>query len=249
MVLVAAPVKLAAPRATCVGLAPALCDVYLDHFVSMLSASGPVRITTAKDVAQLLGLERQKQLLGCADSDSSCTAELAGALGVDGLLTASLAKTGGGYLATLRVLRTRDGTVWTQASSRLASEEALQAWLDDTARAFAPRLAPPAPGLERWVPAIAGGACLVAGGGLFAWSKADAASLQGRDTGLTPAQLTEAAARGKVTQPLGLALLGAGAAGVAASLLWVALAPSAPAQVALVPTPGGAVLTVGGPLP
>lgn len=249
VVLVAAPLKLAAPGATCVGLAPALCEVYLEHFVAVLSASGRLRVTTAKDVAELLGLERQQQLLGCADSGTSCTAELAGALGVDGVLTASVAKTGASYLATLRVLRSRDGAAWAQASSRLASEEALQAWLDDTARAFERRLAPAAPGLERWVPGLAGGACLVAGVALFSWSKVDAASLQDQANGLAPGQLRDVVARGKVTQPLGLALMGAGAAGLAASLLWVALAPSAPAQVALVPAPGGAVLTVGGQLP
>lgn len=250
LLLAAAPVKLAVPGVACVGLEQGLCDVYLEHFVSMLSADGRVRATTSKDIAGMLGLERQKQLLGCSDSSGTCIAELAGALGVDGLLNASVARTDSGFLVNLRVLHARDGAVWVQATGRPSSDEALQSWLDEQATRFASQLAGEPEGrLVRWAPALAGGVVLVAGGALFGWSKADAGQLKDTTNALTPDQLSALAERGKVTQPLGVALMGVGAAGIAASLLWVALAPDAPAQVALVPTPGGAALTVGGRLP
>jgi hypothetical protein len=251
VVLTVAPVKLAAPGVSCVGLEQGLCDVYLEHFVSVLSADGKVRITTAKDVAQLLGMERERQLLGCSDARGSCIAELAGALGVDGIVSASVAKTDSGFLVNLRVLHAADGSVWVQATGKSSSDDELQSWLDAQARNFESQLAglPVGGALVRWTPAIAGGVVLVAGGVLFGWSKADAGQLTDSTNGLNAQQLSALAARGKVTQPLGAALMGVGAAGIAASLLWVALAPGAPAQVALVPTPGGAVFTLGGALP
>ncbi len=251
MLLAASPVTLAAPGVTCVGMERSLCEVYLEHFVSVLSANGRVRVTTAKDVAQVLGLERQKQLLGCS-SAGSCIVELAGALGVEGLVSASIAKTESGFLVNLRVIRSGDGSAWVQATKAVPSEEALQAYLEGQAEAFEAQLTSGtsgSPGLARWVPAIAGGACVVAGGVLFGWSKADAAALVDRGNALTPDQLASTAARGKVMQPLGIALMGVGAAGVAASLVWAGLAPAAPAQVALVPAPGGAVLSFGGRWP
>lgn len=249
LLLAAEPVKLAAPGVICVGLEQRLCDAYLEHFVSLLSAGGRVRVTTAQDIAQLLGLEREKQLLGC--EASGCVTELSGALGVDGVITASLARTDSGRLVTLRIIHAHDGSVWVQGTSRVDDDEALERYLEEEAAAFAAQLAP-APGgggLVRWAPAIAGGACLVAGGVLFGWSKADAALLADPTKALRADEVSTIASRGKVTQPAGALLLGAGAAGVAASLLWVTLAPAAPAQVSLVPAAGGATLTVGGPLP
>jgi hypothetical protein len=250
VVLTVSPVKLAAPGITCVGLEQGLCEVYLEHFVSILSADGRVRITTSKDVAQLLGFERERQLLGCGEARGSCLAELAGALGVDGLVSASVAKTDSGFLVNLRVLHAADGTVWVQATGKASGDEEVQAWLEAQARAFEAQLAgTPGGSLMRWSPALAGGLVLVGGAVLFGWSKADAGQLTDTTNALSPQQLSIIAARGKVMQPLGIALMSVGATGIAASLLWVALAPEAPAQVAVVPTQGGAVFTVGGVLP
>ena len=52
----------------------------------------------------MLGLERQKQLLGCADS-SACVTEIAAALGTDAVLIGDVALFGKRYVATLKVLR------------------------------------------------------------------------------------------------------------------------------------------------
>src|SRR5881398_1613253 len=51
---------------------------------------GKFEVISSSDVTQLLGFERQRQLLGC--KEDSCLAELGGALGVDYLVTSQLGK-------------------------------------------------------------------------------------------------------------------------------------------------------------
>ena len=254
LLLSAAPVKLAAPGFACEGAGERLCSAYLERFSTLLG-SPQVKVTTAGDVASVLGLERQKQLLGC--SESGCLAELAGALGVDGLLTGSLVKTSAGWLVTLKVVRTRDGGTWLTATTRARTEEELQGFLDRTAGEFrgqlqlgAPGLpavaaapAPPSP-LVPWIPAMAGGAVLLGGVGLFVASKVDAGTLKGVGTLLPPEQVTALARRGALTETLGLVLGGVGLAGIAASLTWVQAGTQL--QAAAVPLSGGGAVVVGG---
>src|SRR5262245_17099819 len=83
----AAPVKLASPGLTGLGLSRELASFYSAHL-----AQHELKVVTNTEMAQLLGLERQKQLLGCASDASSCMAELANALGVDGIITGSIGK-------------------------------------------------------------------------------------------------------------------------------------------------------------
>lgn len=61
-----------------------------------------VQLITQDEIASLLGLERQKQLLGC--SAESCMAELGGALGVDRLVTGTLNKLGETWMFSLKAL-------------------------------------------------------------------------------------------------------------------------------------------------
>jgi len=254
LVLAAGPVKLAAPGFACEGAGEKLCAAYLERFSTLLGGAA-VKVTTASDVASVLGLERQKQLLGC--SESGCLAELAGALGVDGLLTGSLVKTSAGWLATLKVVRTRDGATWVQATARPRTEEELQGFLDRTAGEFRAQLPSGAPGLPGvvaapagpsplvpWIPAIAGGAVLLGGVGLFVASKVDAGSLKDVGTLLPPEQVRAVASRGAVEQTLGLVLGGVGLAAIAASLTWVQAGGQL--QAGLVPVPGGGAVVVGG---
>src|SRR5438128_1810620 len=60
-------------------------DFFREYLAQSLGDHG-FDVITAKQMAAVIGLERQKQLLGCADSSSSCLAELAGALGAELLL-------------------------------------------------------------------------------------------------------------------------------------------------------------------
>jgi len=61
------------------------------------------------DIAQLLGHERNKTLLGC--EGDSCLAELGGALGVDYLVAGKLANVEGTLILTLKLLDTKKAKV------------------------------------------------------------------------------------------------------------------------------------------
>jgi hypothetical protein len=61
-----------------------------------------VQLITQDEIAALLGLERQKSLLGCGDD--KCMAEVGGALGVDRLVTGRLSKVGETWLFNLKAL-------------------------------------------------------------------------------------------------------------------------------------------------
>lgn len=246
-------VKLAAPGLSCTGIEAGICDSYLERFATMLGRTG-VKVTTSSDLARMLGFERQKQLMGC-DDGTSCIAELAGGLGIDAMLGGSLAKTEAGYTVTFRVIRARDGRLVATASERRPDAASLEAWLDEEA----PRLAlqvklafglqpaeayvEPMDPTVRWIPAMVGGAMLLAGVTTFAVGKSDAIALRGG--GLTREQIDFAAARGATLQPAGLVLIGGGAVLAASSVLWVALA-SGDAPVAVVPLRDGAAVSFGG---
>lgn len=60
-------------------------------------------VRSSKEVQTLLGLERQKQMLGCAD-ETACLAEVAGALGARFVLSGSLAKLGETYQLSLQTM-------------------------------------------------------------------------------------------------------------------------------------------------
>ncbi|MBL8917493.1 MAG: hypothetical protein JNJ54_01415 [Myxococcaceae bacterium] len=64
-------------------------------------------VTGQDDIRAALGLDRQRQLMGCGDG--SCSVELAGALDADRVLHGSLSKVGNSWLLTLSLSNTRTG--------------------------------------------------------------------------------------------------------------------------------------------
>ncbi|MBL8915581.1 MAG: hypothetical protein JNM17_33090 [Archangium sp.] len=252
------PVKLAVPGLSLSGIESRLGEAYVERFATLLGKDPRLKVTTRRDIESVLGIERQKQMLGCSDGSSTCLAELAGGLGVDAVLSGSLAKTGNSYIVTLRVVRTKDGTEVASSSERPRGDDALGEWFeaeaprlaDEIARSFG--LSAPVVEtkeglhLERWVPAIAGVGCLAAGIGLQVAARSDAANL---NQGTVP--LAEAPAvveRGKATETASWVLLGAGVAAIAASVTWF-IVGSAPAKLAVVPNSGGVFVSVEVTLP
>lgn len=135
LVLAAAPIKLAASEWCSAGLDPVLASTLEGRFFDLLHANG-LDVTSPKDVSAVLGLERQKQLMGCS-GEASCLAELGGALGVDGILYGCVVKAGSGFTATLRAISTKSAQPISSFSERLKNEDALQDWLDAKAKAMA----------------------------------------------------------------------------------------------------------------
>ncbi|MEW5847516.1 MAG: hypothetical protein AB2A00_01835 [Myxococcota bacterium] len=63
------------------------------------------RVVSMQETETLLSVERQRSLMGC--TDASCTAELAGALGVDYVLSGSLGRLGPTWLVSASLLHAR----------------------------------------------------------------------------------------------------------------------------------------------
>ena len=250
-----APLRLAAPGFTFVHLDPKLGEVYLDRFVNLLGEQGVTAITST-DIAQVLGVERQKALMGCTDS-SGCAVELAGALGVDAILVGSLAKGDAGYTVNLRILKASSGAPIATASARVPTESALQDWFDAQARDLPPRLraelglapisleAKPTGAIApvvRWIPAMVGAAAIAAGG-ISLWRSYDAAA-QLRSGRLTSMGQREAIAAGSLEQNLAIVGFSVGGGLIATSIIWALVSNAAPPPaLSVAPIPGG--LTVG----
>lgn len=249
--LTQAPVTLASPSFSSTGVDAPLVAAWQDRFVSRVSGPG-VRITTSRDIQTMLGLERQRELLGCTSEGTSCLAELAGALGVELLLTGSIVKSDSGYLASIRVLKTQNGESVFSPSERFRTEDALLDWLDETAEALRRKLVPeaaPSP-VTKWIPAIAGAGLLVGSGVCFGLSGARYGALTGANP--PPVEAISSVRReGETLQWVGVSLAAAGGVAVLSSIIWAAVAP-APArsvQVSLAPLNGGAVVGFSGALP
>lgn len=96
-------VRVAAPGLRAAGLAQSDADRVVAAFARELEAEA-LEVTTAQEIADRVGRERQQQLLGCEADASSCLAEISSALDADAVLTGSVAKIGTRYLANLKVL-------------------------------------------------------------------------------------------------------------------------------------------------
>lgn len=109
-----------------------------------LSQRGFFEVVTSADIQTLLGVERQKQLVGCSDG-SSCTAELAGAMGSRFVLSGSVTKLGSAVQLSMQMLDTAKAQPVAR-SVRLANDvEALAAQLPWALAEATATPAPPAP--------------------------------------------------------------------------------------------------------
>jgi TolB-like protein len=210
-----------------------------------LSRRGFFEVISSSDIRTLLGVERQRQLLGCGDS--SCTAELSGALGARFVLQSSLTRLGDSLQLSLQMLDSaRAQTV--ARSVRLATD--VKQLADVLPWALAEATAtplPPAPSKVLPWTLIGLGATAFAGGGVVAidgFSRDRALKAELRDvTGVFRTrdvylEEIEVIARNKA---IGLSLVAGGAALLGLGIL---LYPKDPAggSLALLPTTNGAVL-------
>src|SRR5688572_20043634 len=75
-----------------------------------LSKLGVFTVLSRADIQRMLEFEQNRQAVGC-DSDTSCLAEIGGALGVALLVTGSLGKVGASHLINLTLVDTSAVTV------------------------------------------------------------------------------------------------------------------------------------------
>lgn len=192
------------------------------------------KVIGTKDIEQVLGFEKQKQLLAC--ESSSCMAELAGALGVDYVLSGTLGRLGSTWLFNAVLFNQRTGDAEARLSRKIkgTDEEAL---LEAVEGIVADLLK------ESRVPPVGGAAAAPAKPAVAAAQPAPTTSNTAAATPApsptaaaepapAPAPSTETAAASSTSTGTsgggggiaGKALMGIGAAGLAATLIPLALA-------------------------
>jgi hypothetical protein len=262
----AAPVKFAAPGFNGGNVPADVVGVASEHFAQQLALQG-FRVVTAAEIQSALGVERQKQLLGCSDEGSSCLAELSSALGVDGIVTGSLGRFGTRYTVNVKVVRSSDAKQLAVFSATVDAESLLPDVLSRAAREVAGQvnvalgLAPvktePTGGGTAWsyrkrgglITAIAG--LVVAGVGVWALSQAsnDLTTLRNPAT-LNTAQAFAAYESGTGRTVFGWACLTVGGAAVALGMsLFLIDDAKQPIKASLFLSPSGATFVLGGTFP
>ncbi len=257
-----APPQVAVPGLSVIGFDARYGDFLSEHLAQQLKFEG-LQVVTSKEVALLLGFERQKQLLGCGDDSSSCMAELANALGVDGVLMGDLAKVGSKTQINLKIISARDGKTLAAFSDRAEGDEAVVDTLTRSARVLAQGVGG---ALHRelrrvdggaasrpawWAPVLGGAVALGAGAVLFGLGAGDYSRLTGASA-QAPLSLVEARDLrdgGALKQTLGVVFLSVGSAAVVAGGLWLLLVRTSSPSLAVVPSRDGTMLVFTAGLP
>ncbi len=140
VLLAATPaVKLASPGISSINVTAQLQAFVTDHLNQELVVAG-VNVLSSSQVAAVIGLERQKQLLGCT-VESDCVAEFANALGVDGLLLGNIGKFGATFQLDVRVAAATDAHNLATVSIRVPDDNALLDAISQAAASIAKQLA------------------------------------------------------------------------------------------------------------
>jgi TolB-like protein len=233
------------------GVDPQLVGALTEAVSSEVARTGYFKVLASKDVQTLLGLERQKQLLGCSEEAQSCFTELAGALGARFVMAGSVAKLGDAYQLSLQVLDSRTAQPVGRTTRLGNSLQVLRTALP-YAIAEAAGTPPPNPP-SRILPfsLIGGGGAVVIAGALFGLDglsreRETNRELELADSGsaqLKPASYyRDAAAVSSVEKTVALGGLIAGAALVATGMVLFQQGGDSGAGLALVPTPSGVAL-------
>lgn len=89
------------------GTGPDIANAFTEAIAQEVDRRGYFESLSSSDVRTILGVERQRQLVGGCDEGTSCQAELAGALGARFALTGTIAKLGEVYQLTLQTVDTQ----------------------------------------------------------------------------------------------------------------------------------------------
>lgn len=231
------------------GIEPAAAQTLTETVAAEAGRRGVFEVISSREVASLIGLERQKALLGCSSEASSCLAELSGALGADLVLSGTVARMGEAWTMTLQTVDARSSKNIGRAvriAPRLSDFTQTMPYSVAEATALPP---PQMPSRALPVALIAvGGAVFLSGafvGAMGGLKESEVASeLSVADTRSGPLRPSAAYAQDasliRTEKTLGLAGLGVGAALIAGGVvLFSSTSAASVAQVAVLPSANG----------
>jgi hypothetical protein len=246
------------PGLTPVGLPASRAAFFSEALAGALSRAG-ARVTTQKAIAEVLGLERQKQLLGCGES--SCAIELANALGADAIVSGEVAALGESVQCNVKVVSSKNGETLESLQLRARTEEAMLDELEQAAARLAESAAVklgrelsvkkssgPSLRVLAIAPLVVGAGAAVAGAVLVAQARAkyDAIPVDGT-TPISDGEAGVLANSGKTLQTAGWLCVGIGAAAMVAGVAMILLGSPPKVQASVAPTgSGGAAFVLGG---
>jgi TolB-like protein len=257
-----------------VEVSPELREFITAHVAQRLEQEG-LSVITQRDVIAALGLERQRQLLGCT-AETACSTEIVAALGADALLVGDVARVGGSIQVNLKLVSARTAKTKALASERVEGDRQLLPAIERVvhqlvlkARVATPVVSstgalvpaipqedavvilppPPEPtGLHRRTVgfvALGLGVALAAGGGVLWGLSAADAHALRTGSDLGVDAALLKANQGANFQRAGLGLLAAGGAALATGVV-LWLTDAGDTSLALAPTPTGLTASVQG---
>jgi TolB-like protein len=252
MVLAAAPAT-DAPRLVVLDLqrvgaaTDAEATLLTDAVVEWVSKAGVFQVVSQRDIQTLLGVERQKQLVGCGEDATNCMAELSGALNARFVLSGQVNRLGGTVQLTLQTLDTQKSQPVGRSLKAAKSAEDLRA-IVPWAVAEATGTPPPKPPSRTWptVMMVAGGVALLGGGVIGFVALTQESSVSRELKSATPGHLntadyySDAALEVRERKTLALILMSVGAGLLAGGISWWFSLPDVGlGRMALIPTGPG----------
>ena len=99
------------------GVVTLLYELILTEFQDYSNLS----VISKTDISSMVQYETEKELAGC--DDSSCMAEIGGALGVDKVVIGHVGKLGSSYVVTLKLMNIKNATVENRVSETIPANE------------------------------------------------------------------------------------------------------------------------------
>lgn len=250
LVLSAAPAK---TKVAVIGLTGAgdvdakLASAMTEAVTAELDARGFYEAISSAEIATLLGVERQRQLLGCGEEATSCLTEMAAALGAPFVLSGSLTKLEGIFQLNLQLIDSQRARTVGRSTKIARDFEGLRGLIPYAVAEVCGTPLPPPP--SRVLPLTlltVGGAGMLGGAVLGLLALTGEATLKGElgdpasTATLAPAStFRDRFAAAALQRTLSLVGLLAGAALVAAGLVFMPGDAPQPGAVSLVPTANG----------
>lgn len=229
---------------------PGLARTLTDAVTAEAGRSGYFQVMSTQDVQTLVGVERQRQLMGCSEESGSCLAELAGAMGAQLTLSGSIGRLGDAYQLTLQTLDAERSQPVGRTTKLAKTPEGLRAALPWAVAEATGTPIPPPP--SRTVPyaLIGAGSAALVGSGLLGFQALSADGALNRELSIAKtsgvATRSYAEVQGDratigVQRTVSLVGLVAGAA-LIGSGVWLLPSSGDAGGVALLPTTNGVAL-------